>query len=109
MKKQGSGLLTLSNRFDPEDQEVVITVQDNGHGIPSKILARIFDPFFTTKSVGQGTGLGLSVSYGIIQNHGGRIEVESPVIDRDSQETIDGTAFHVRLPTVQVETISVRE
>ncbi|MBW6520151.1 MAG: PAS domain S-box protein [Desulfoarculaceae bacterium] len=109
MKKQGSGDLTLISRYDSETREVVATVQDSGHGIPSKILARIFDPFFTTKSVGQGTGLGLSVSYGIIQNHGGQIEVESPVIDRASQETIDGTAFHVRLPAVQVETISGHE
>ena len=109
MERQGSGDLTMISRYDPDSHEVVATVQDSGHGIPEKIRARIFDPFFTTKSVGKGTGLGLSVSYGIIQEHGGRIEVESPVTNKDSGETIPGTAFHIRLPALQVEAASVRE
>ena len=109
MESQGSGNLTLITRYDPETREVVATVQDSGHGIPDTIRARIFDPFFTTKAVGKGTGLGLSVSYGIIQDHGGRIEVESPVADRQSGEKIGGTAFHIRLPTVLLETASVRQ
>ena len=109
MEQKGSGDLTLITRYDPEIREVVATVQDSGHGIPDKIRARIFDPFFTTKCVGKGTGLGLSVSYGIIQEHGGRIEVESPVVSRDHEETLQGTAFHIRLPAVLVETASVRE
>lgn len=109
MEHQGSGDLTLISRYDPETREVVATVQDSGHGIPDTIRARIFDPFFTTKAVGKGTGLGLSVSYGIIQDHGGRIEVESPVADRQSGEKIEGTAFHIRLPTVLLETASVRQ
>ena len=79
------------------DGDVVVEIRDSGHGIPEKHLAKIFDPFFTTKPVGQGTGLGLSVSYGIIHENGGTIEVESPVHDLD-QGTIPGTLFRIRLP-----------
>ena len=109
MEQQGSGDLTMISHYDSITHEVVATVQDTGHGIPEKIRARIFDPFFTTKSVGKGTGLGLSVSYGIIQDHGGRIEVESPVTNQQSGEKAQGTAFHIILPAVLVEAASVRE
>lgn len=78
--------------------EILITVQDTGSGIPDDIKNKIFDPFFTTKEVGKGTGLGLSVTYGIIKDHGGRISVESPVTDQHSDQTMQGTAFHIRLP-----------
>ncbi len=109
MEKQGSGDMTLITHYDSTTHEVVATVQDTGHGIPENIRARIFDPFFTTKSVGKGTGLGLSVSYGIIQDHGGRIEVESPITSRESGEKVQGTAFHIKIPAMLVETPSVRE
>ncbi|HSR51169.1 MAG TPA: ATP-binding protein [Acidobacteriota bacterium] len=73
-----------------KDGQAVIEVEDSGSGISPDDLKRIYDPFFTTKEVGKGTGLGLSVSYGIVQEHQGRISVES----RPGQ----GTTFQVRLP-----------
>jgi two-component system NtrC family sensor kinase len=72
MDKTG-GTLTISAR--QEDGQILISVSDNGPGIPKAILARIFDPFFTTKPVGSGTGLGLSICYGIIHKMGGTISV----------------------------------
>ena len=60
-----------------EGDKVVISVKDNGNGIPQKIVDKIFQPFFTTKPTGQGTGLGLSLSYDIIKAHGGEIKVET--------------------------------
>ncbi|MFQ5780689.1 MAG: sensor histidine kinase, partial [Nitrospiria bacterium] len=62
-----------------QDGHIVVEVEDTGNGISSEHLNKIFDPFFTTKPVGKGSGLGLSISYGIIKKHGGRIEVESKV------------------------------
>jgi two-component system, NtrC family, sensor kinase len=95
MQDQGGGELLLRTRINNGD--VMVEIRDNGHGIAEKHLAKVFDPFFTTKPVGQGTGLGLSVSYGIIHEIGGTIEVESPVHDQD-QGTVPGTLFRIRLP-----------
>lgn len=86
------------------DNEVVISIQDTGSGIPDNIKNKIFDPFFTTKDVGKGTGLGLSVTYGIIKDHGGRINVESPVTDPITDETVQGTVFHIWLPANMIPT-----
>jgi signal transduction histidine kinase len=72
------------------DNKICITVTDNGNGIPQKIIDKIFQPFFTTKPTGQGTGLGLSLSYDIIKAHGGQIKVES--------KEGEGTKFIVQLP-----------
>ncbi len=74
-----------------EKNDVVVSVRDDGEGIASEHLDRIFDPFFTTKPVGEGTGLGMSISYAIVvDRHSGHISVES--------EPGTGTTFHVRLP-----------
>ena len=69
---------------------VLISVRDNGPGIPQKVLDKIFQPFFTTKPTGQGTGLGLSLSYDIVKAHGGEIKIET----REGE----GSSFIVSLP-----------
>ncbi len=71
-------------------QSVIISVKDNGNGIPEKIKEKIFQPFFTTKPTGQGTGLGLSLSYDIIRAHGGELKVES--------DEGEGSSFIIQLP-----------
>jgi signal transduction histidine kinase/YesN/AraC family two-component response regulator len=73
-----------------EGDKINISIRDSGCGMPEHILEHIFEPFFTTKPVGKGTGLGLSISYGIIENHKGKIEVES--------EVGKGTMFTISLP-----------
>jgi signal transduction histidine kinase len=73
-----------------EGNKILVTVKDNGNGIPEKILNKIFQPFFTTKPAGQGTGLGLSLSYDIVKAHGGEITVNS----RDGA----GAEFKIKLP-----------
>ena len=97
MQGTDGGELTLRTRLKGGDRPVAVEVQDTGHGVPEKNQARIFDPFFTTKPVGQGTGLGLSVSYGIVHEHGGTIEVESPVQD-PRRGPLPGTLFRIKLP-----------
>ncbi len=89
IKKGGAVRINLSEAGGA----VAIAVQDNGIGIPEKNLQRIFDPFFTTKPEGEGTGLGLSVSFGIVTRHRGRIEV-------DSKPGL-GTTFTILLPIDQ--------
>jgi len=84
------GRLLLSTRFESTQERIVLNVRDDGTGIPEENLKRIFDPFFTTKATGKGTGLGLAVTYGIIERHGGKISVES--------ELEKGTTFIIELP-----------
>lgn len=84
----GGGEISVSTRND--DSSIVCAVSDTGKGMSKEIQGRIYDPFFTTKEIGQGSGLGLSVSYGIIQDHFGSIVVES--------EEDGGTTFIITLP-----------
>jgi len=72
-----AGAIRLSTAYNRSARQVTIKIADTGCGIEKKNISHIFDPFFTTKQTGEGTGLGLSVSYGIIKNHGGNISVES--------------------------------
>jgi signal transduction histidine kinase len=89
------GWLLVDVALSDDSRYVNITVTDTGVGIPPDVLPYIFDPFFTTSEVGRGTGLGLSVSYGIIKRHGGTITVKS--------ELDKGSAFTVALPVMEKE------
>ncbi len=86
------GLLIISTFI--QDNHLAVRFDDNGCGMPKELQKRIFEPFFTTKSVGDGTGLGLSISYGIVEQHHGRIEIDS--------EVGKGTRFTVFLPLTQI-------
>ena len=81
---------TVSVSTKKQDGKVTISVKDNGNGIPAKILDKIFQPFFTTKPTGQGTGLGLSLSYDIVKAHGGELKVET--------KEGEGSEFIIQLP-----------
>jgi PAS domain S-box-containing protein len=89
------GRITLSTATE-DGESIVINVTDTGIGIAPENVARIYDPFFTTKGVGRGTGLGLAVSYGIVQEHSGHINVQSA--------PGRGTNFRITLPTAQGRT-----
>jgi signal transduction histidine kinase len=86
----GKGKLMLKTRVSATANTVEIEISDTGPGIPPDVLPQIFDPFFTTKEEGQGTGLGLSLAYGIVENHGGKISA------RNRPE--GGAVFMISLP-----------
>jgi C4-dicarboxylate-specific signal transduction histidine kinase len=88
VRVEGDRVLTL--RVRPRGARVVVEVIDNGPGIAADVLPRVFDPFFTTKPPGEGSGLGLSVSYGIVGQHGGRLYAEN--------RPDGGAAFVMELP-----------
>ncbi|MBI4795060.1 MAG: PAS domain S-box protein [Deltaproteobacteria bacterium] len=92
---EGEGKLSVVTSGRTGSEMVQIRFRDTGPGIPEGHLSRLFDPFFTTKEVGKGVGLGLSISYGIIQKHRGRVSVEST--------GPQGTTFLVELPVHQEE------
>jgi signal transduction histidine kinase len=97
----GNARGTITIRTGVEGDNVLLEIADTGGGISKENLSRIFDPFFTTKPVGQGTGLGLSLSYGIVQKHLGHIEVES--------EIGKGTLFRIVLPIRHTDKMDVTE
>jgi len=84
--------ITVSTKKINDKTEIRVT--DNGNGIPQKVLDKIFQPFFTTKPTGQGTGLGLSMSYDIVKAHGGELKVETT--------EGDGSEFNIQLPITQL-------
>ena len=86
----GRGTLIIRSWHDLDGDAVILEVNDDGPGVPEDVQPRIFDPFFTTKEVGKGTGLGLTVAYAIIQEHGGKISVKS--------KPGAGASFFVSLP-----------
>ena len=94
LEEKGKGEIELHMSLD--GSEVVVSFSDNGTGMPPEVQEKIFEPFYTTKGVGQGTGIGLSIVYGIIQEHQGTITCES----KEGQ----GTAFEIRLPVYDNET-----
>jgi two-component system, NtrC family, sensor kinase len=112
LKEEGSNALhpipsTLHPNYEPtvtvstqkENNTVLISVADNGGGIPSSIKEKIFQPFFTTKPTGQGTGLGLSLSYDIVKAHGGELKVETREEEARPDDPVgQGTTFTIILP-----------
>ena len=86
----GRGTLVVRSWHDVEREAIVLEINDDGPGIPEELQPKIFDPFFTTKEVGKGTGLGLTVAYAIVQEHGGRIRLAS--------RPESGASFYIELP-----------
>jgi len=86
----GRGTLVVRTWQDPEHESIVVEVNDDGPGVPEEVRTKIFDPFFTTKEVGKGTGLGLTVAYAIVEEHGGRMWLTS--------EPGHGASFYLELP-----------
>jgi nitrogen-specific signal transduction histidine kinase/ActR/RegA family two-component response regulator len=91
----GKRRIRVGSRFDATAGTIRITVADNGPGIPEHLRARVFEPFFTTKPVGFGTGIGLAVSFGIVEAHGGTLAIDCPAGG--------GTVFGITLPAVAVD------
>ena len=90
LSANGRGILVVRTWHDADQESVILEINDDGPGIPEEVQPKIFDPFFTTKEVGKGTGLGLTVAYAIVQEHGGRIRLES--------RPDAGASFYVELP-----------
>ncbi len=90
LSTNGRGVLVVRTWHDSDEDLVILEINDDGPGVPDEVQPKVFDPFFTTKEVGKGTGLGLTVAYAIVQEHGGRIRLES--------RPAGGASFFVELP-----------
>ena len=97
----GGGVLEIESAFNTEKRRVQVIVRDNGHGISDSILENIFDPFFTTKEEGEGTGLGLFVSHGIVTRYEGTLTCESNT--EETPQRPRGTTFTVALKAQEEE------
>jgi CheY-like chemotaxis protein len=95
LSANGRGVLVVRSWFDVEHEAVTLEINDDGPGVPAELQPKVFDPFFTTKDVGKGTGLGLTVAYAIVQEHGGVIRLEST--------PNRGASFFVELPVTGVK------
>ena len=95
---KGGGLFASPRTLAPDGKRLAIEFTDTGNGIPLEAQAKIFDPFFTTKKTGEGTGLGLSMSYGIITKFGGNIIFTSFPAEEYPEK--HGTTFTVYLPII---------
>jgi len=93
MESTKGGVLGIETKYSLKDGKIIVTFKDTGEGISSENLSKLFEPFFTKKKTGKGVGLGLSVAYGIIEDHGGSINVKS--------EIEKGSTFEVQLPLQQ--------
>jgi signal transduction histidine kinase/CheY-like chemotaxis protein len=96
--ERARGEIRITTRLEPDPDRIFVEVADNGSGLKDEDLPRVFDPFFTTREVGQGTGLGLSVCYGIVREHGGQI--------RAGNGSAGGAVFTIELP-VMAESVMV--
>lgn len=101
LEREEPRIIEVATRYDRQKGAVRVLISDNGPGIPKEIRSRIFDPFFTTKEVGAGTGVGLAVSHGIIESHGGTIDVESGAEQ--------GATFTITLPQSTPERIDIAD
>lgn len=90
--RHAPGEIVITTRWQGEPDRILVDVADNGSGLREEDLPRVFDPFFTTREVGQGTGLGLSVCYGIVREHGGQITVRNAAVG--------GAVFTIELPVM---------